>query len=146
MTRTVRPLDASPWAAFERNNGLFGGSWCLGFHPERAQREAELPGIKHRRAYDEDAPPRPDWRLTCVFVGKKHRGRGVARMAVAGALDLNARTGGGLVEAVSEATAGRDAPGRFLFTGTVELFEELGFARGRPLGTHAWLVSRVVQA
>ncbi|WP_310967440.1 MULTISPECIES: hypothetical protein [unclassified Amycolatopsis] len=57
MTRTVRPLDASPWAAFERNNGLFGGCWCL-----------------------------------------------------------------------------------------VELFEELGFARGRPLGTHAWLVSRVVQA
>jgi GNAT superfamily N-acetyltransferase len=34
----VRPLDASTWPAFaalvERNNGIFGGCWCMGFHPE----------------------------------------------------------------------------------------------------------------
>src|SRR5262245_38484323 len=37
----VRPLDASTWDAFaevvERNNGVFGGCWCMGFHPERFQ-------------------------------------------------------------------------------------------------------------
>jgi GNAT superfamily N-acetyltransferase len=31
-------LDESTWAAFaalvERNNGVFGGCWCMGFHPE----------------------------------------------------------------------------------------------------------------
>ena len=34
----VRPLDESTWPAFaalvEHNNGIFGGCWCIGFHPE----------------------------------------------------------------------------------------------------------------
>ena len=33
---TVRPLGPSTWDAFaalvERNNGIFGGCWCMGFH------------------------------------------------------------------------------------------------------------------
>ncbi len=37
-TYSVRPLDESTWPAFaalvERNNGIFGGCWCIGFHPE----------------------------------------------------------------------------------------------------------------
>lgn len=32
------PLDASTWPDFaalaERNNGVWGGCWCMGFHPE----------------------------------------------------------------------------------------------------------------
>lgn len=39
---TIRPLDASTWDAFaelvEHNNGIFGGCWCAGFHPEGNQR------------------------------------------------------------------------------------------------------------
>jgi GNAT superfamily N-acetyltransferase len=182
---TTRPLDASTWDAFadlvERNNGIFGGCWCIGFHPEAGQRgishhavkedrvrtdrahaalvldpdgaaegwcqygsPEELSGIKHRRAYDKDAPPLPDWRITCIFVDKKHRGQGVARTALEGALDLVARAGGGLVEAISEVTAGREAPGRFLFSATVELFEDYGFSRVRQVGKHAWIVSKVI--
>ena len=38
----------------------------------------------------------------------------------------------------------RDAPGRFLFSATVELFERYGFSRGRQVGKHAWIVSKVV--
>jgi GNAT superfamily N-acetyltransferase len=34
----VKALDESTWPAFaelvERNNGVFGGCWCMGFHPE----------------------------------------------------------------------------------------------------------------
>lgn len=186
MPYTIRPLDASTWDAFadlvERNNGIFGGCWCLGFHPEGKQRgldrraakegrvrtdrahaalvfdadgaaqgwaqygsPEELPTIKHRREYDKDAPPPPDWRITCIFVDKRHRGQGVARAAVAGALDQIARAGGGLVEAISEATTGRQAHGRFLFSATVELFEQYGFSRVRQVGKHAWIVSRVVE-
>jgi GNAT superfamily N-acetyltransferase len=37
-TYSVRPLEESTWSAFaalvERNNGIFGGCWCMGFHPE----------------------------------------------------------------------------------------------------------------
>jgi GNAT superfamily N-acetyltransferase len=181
---TVHPLDASTWDAFaelvERNNGIFGGCWCIGYHPERGKdlsyravkeervrtgrahaalvfdehgdaqgwcqygSPAELPNIKHRREYDKDAPPLPDWRITCFYVDKKHRGQGIARAGLEGALDQIAAAGGGLVEAISEVTAGRDAPGRFLFSATVELFEQYGFTRGRPVGKHAWIVSRVV--
>lgn len=35
---SVKALDGSTWNAFaalvERNNGVFGGCWCMGFHPE----------------------------------------------------------------------------------------------------------------
>ena len=105
--------------------------WCQYGSP------AELPGIKHKREYEQDPPPRPDWRITCIFVDKRHRGRGVARAGLEGALDQIARLGGGLVEAIPEVTAGREAQGRFLFSATVELFEQYGFTRGRQVGKHA---------
>ncbi len=186
MPYTIRPLAASTWDAFaelvERNNGVFGGCWCIGYHPEcgqkgishRAVKEDrvrtdgahaalvldedgavqgwcqygspdELPNIKHRREYDKDAPLRPDWRITCFYVDKKHRGQGIARAGLEGALDQIAHLGGGLVEAIPEVTAGREAPGRFLFSATVELFEQYGFTRGRQVGKHARIVSRVVE-
>jgi glycogen operon protein len=56
-----------------------------------------------------------------------------------------AHLGGGLVEAISEVTADREAQGRFLLSATVELFEQHGFTRVRQVGKHAWIVSRVVQ-
>jgi GNAT superfamily N-acetyltransferase len=35
---TVKALDESTWPAFaalvEANNGVFGGCWCMGFHPD----------------------------------------------------------------------------------------------------------------
>jgi GNAT superfamily N-acetyltransferase len=187
MRYTVRRLDASTWAAFaelvERNNGIFGGCWCMGYHAgasrtdaahnrdakERRVHEgrahaslvidedgsaqgwcqygspAELPGIKHRREYDKDPPPPAGWRITCFFVDRKHRGQGIARAALEGALDQIARLGGGRVEAVSEVTAGREAQGRFLFSATVKLFEENGFTRVRQVGKHAWIVSKLIQ-
>ncbi len=182
---TTRPLDPSTWDAFaelvERNNGIFGGCWCIAYHLEPGQKGGdyraakhervqtdqahaalvfdadgtvqgwcqfgsprELPGIKHRREYDKDAPARPDWRITCIYVDPRHRGQGIARTALEGALDQIARAGGGVVEAIPEVTAGRQAPGRFLFSATVELFEQYGFTRGRQVGKHAWIVSRVV--
>lgn len=179
------PLDASTWDLFaelvERNGGIFGGCWCIGFHPECGQRgidhravkedrvksdrahhalvvdangiaqgwcqwgdPEELSNIKHRRAYANDPPPRPDWRITCIFVDKKHRGQGVARRALEGALEQIAAKGGGRVEAISEVTAGRQAHGRFLFSGTVELLEALGFERVRQVGKHAWITTKHV--
>jgi ribosomal protein S18 acetylase RimI-like enzyme len=185
MAYQLTALTSDTWDAFaelvDRNNGIFGGCWCIGFHLAAKQRgdyramkeervrtdrahaalvldedgvaqgwaqfgsPQELPGIKHQREYDKDAPPVPDWRITCIFVDKRHRGRGIARAALEGALDLIAQAGGGLVEAISEVTAGREAQGRFLFSATVELFEDYGFHRVRQVGKHAWIVSRAVE-
>jgi GNAT superfamily N-acetyltransferase len=40
---TIKALDESTWDAFaalvERNNGVFGGCWCMGFHPEGVGKE-----------------------------------------------------------------------------------------------------------
>jgi hypothetical protein len=104
----------------------------------------EVPGIKHRIQYAKEPPPLPDWRITCVFTDRRHRHSGVARAAVTGAVQLIAAAGGGLVEAISETTEGRVAHDRFLFSATAELFEDLGFERGRQVGKHAWVLSREV--
>ena len=179
---TVRSLDASTWAAFadlvERNNGIFGGCWCIGNHTEYqrgisdprtlkeqlvragdahaalvfdeqglAQGWCQYGGagtlmLKHLREYRKDPPPPARWRIACIFVDKRHRGEGIARAGLEGALAQIGAAGGGLVEAISETTTGREAQGRFLFSATVELFEEFGFARQRQVGKHAWIVSR----
>lgn len=181
---TSRPLDPSTWDAFtelvERNNGIYGGCWCIAFHSEyrrgvsdpRTLKEQlvrtgrahaalvfdehgvaqgwcqygspEELGLKHNRKYAKDPPPPARWRITCIFVDKRHRGHGIARAGLEGALAQIATAGGGLVEAVSESTAGREAQGRFLFSATVELFEQYGFTRGRKVGMHAWIVSRQI--
>ena len=137
-TKAVLPVAWSrPAALVIDENGAAQG-WCQYGSPE------ELPGIKHKREYDKDAPPLPDWRITCIFVDKRHRGQGIARAGLEGALDQIAGLGGGLVEAIPEVTAGREAQGRFLFSATVELFEQYGFTRGRQVGKHAWIVSRTI--
>src|SRR5262245_40087376 len=43
---TIKPLDESTWPAFaslvERNNGIFGGCWCIGFHGELSRTSAAV--------------------------------------------------------------------------------------------------------
>jgi ribosomal protein S18 acetylase RimI-like enzyme len=182
---TARPLDATTWDSFaelvERNNGVYGGCWCIAFHSEyqrgvsdpRTLKEElvrsgrahaalvfdeeglaqgwcqygtpEELGLKHYREYAKEPPPPARWRITCIFVDKSHRGRGIARAALEGAIAQIAAAGGGLVEAISEVTEGREAQGRFLFSAPAELFEELGFTIGRQVGKHARIVSRGIQ-
>ncbi len=52
-TYTVKALDESTWAAFaalvERNNGIFGGCWCMGFHPEDSRNAAHNRAAKEQR-------------------------------------------------------------------------------------------------
>ncbi|MEI2764912.1 MAG: hypothetical protein V9F82_04385 [Dermatophilaceae bacterium] len=59
---------------------------------------AELPSIHHRKEYDATKALDPDYRITCVFVDKRHRRRGASELAITGALDLIAWAGGGRVE------------------------------------------------
>lgn len=182
----VRALDLSTWPAFadlvERNNGVFGGCWCIGFHPEGGGKDAtadrnrerklarveagtthaalvfsgdeclgwcqygapaELPRIKSRAAYEKGLQQPPDWRIACNFVGRGHRRQGVATAALAGALELIAAAGGGIVEGYPEAAAG--VPAGFLFNGALSTYERLGFERDRQIGKHRWVVRKLVQ-
>src|SRR5689334_3819106 len=47
----IKPLDPSTWDAFaalvEHNNGVFGGCWCIAFHPEGGDKESTA--ASHRK-------------------------------------------------------------------------------------------------
>jgi hypothetical protein len=184
---TVRALDESTWDAFaklvEANGGVFGGCWCMGFHPEGVGKDttyelnrqrklervragtthaalvfdgddclgwvqfgppAELPRIKSRAAYEKGVTTPPDWRITCNFVGKGHRKKGVATAGLAGAVKLIAGLGGGVVEGYPE--DGASVPAGFLFNGALSTYEALGFKRDRKIGKHRWVVAKRVRA
>ncbi len=183
----VRPLDEATWPDFarlvEKHNGVWGGCWCMAFHPEgvgrsktpaqnRSEKERrvregrahaalvydgatcvgwcqfgspdELPRIKNKRAYLESPADPPDWRITCFFVDKAYRRRGVASCALAGALQQIASLGGGTVESYPECVDDRPVAGSFLHNGTVAMFEHYGFERTRPIGKNRWVVNRLV--
>lgn len=186
-TYVIKPLDEATWPAFaalvEANNGIFGGCWCMGFHPKEPGKDAtpdhnrdqkhervragtahaalvfdggdcvgwaqfgppdELPRIKNRAAYDKTRTVVPDWRIACCYVGKGHRRKGVSTAAIAGALDLIADLGGGLVEGYPESADAVSAG--FLYHGALATYEQLGFVRNRQIGKHRWVMTATIEA
>ncbi len=121
-------------------DGAEAVGWCQ-FGPT-----AELPRIKHKRQYEQDLVSLPDWRITCFFVDRDYRGKGVTSAALAGALSEIARLGGGIVESYPEDVGGRTTSGSFLYNATVSIFERQGFERTRRLGKNHWVVTKRVEA
>jgi GNAT superfamily N-acetyltransferase len=180
----TKPLSPETWDDFsdlvEANNGVWGGCWCMGFHPEgvgrghtvsgnRLAKQAhvrngtvhqilvydgdrcvgwcqygtpvELPNINNPKAYAKDLGELPDWRIGCIFTGSRHRRRGVARAALAGALAAIRDAGGGLVEAYPEQLEDRPPQrGAYLHTGPADLFEEFGFEQDRKIAKWRWVM------
>jgi hypothetical protein len=121
---------------------VYTGEDCVGWAQYGSAQE--LPAIKNRKEYLATLDRLPDWRITCFFVGRGHRKRGAARAALAGAVAQIAGLGGGTVEAYPEDVSGRKASHSFLWSGTLGMFERLGFERVRRLGKHKWVVRRTV--
>ncbi|HEY2552760.1 MAG TPA: GNAT family N-acetyltransferase [Streptosporangiaceae bacterium] len=112
--------------------------WCQYGTPE------ELPGIHHRKEYLAGATRLPDYRLTCFFVDRKYRRKGVASAALSGALELIALQGGGLVEGYPRDTGGKKVSASFLYSCTRSLFERAGFSYDRPKSvSHCVMVKTV---
>lgn len=185
----VKPLDKSTWPDFarlvEKNNGVWGGCWCMAFHQEgvgrtksasqnRSEKECrvregrahaalvydgsntvgwcqfgptdELPRIKHKRDYLNGLTKLPDWRITCFFIDRDYRGKGIASIALEGALNEIARLGGGTVESYPQDVEGQSTSGSFLYNTTVSIFERQGFQRTRRLGKNHWVVTKVIDS
>jgi GNAT superfamily N-acetyltransferase len=113
-------------------------AWCEFGSPE------ELPNIYHRKEYDEGLVRLPDYRLTCFFVDRDYRRKGVAGVALRGALDLISAAGGGVVEAYPHDIGGKKVSASFLYNGTRQMFEEAGFTYQRPKGKNNCVMSRTV--
>jgi GNAT superfamily N-acetyltransferase len=95
----------------------------------------ELPNIHHRKEYLATAERLPDYRVTCIQVEKAHRGKGLAAVALRGAVELIARAGGGVVEGYPHDTGGvRKKNSSFLYNGTRTMYEREGFTYDRPKG------------
>jgi GNAT superfamily N-acetyltransferase len=123
---------------------VYQGEACVGWCQFGSP--AELPRIHNQRAYLATDPALPDWRITCFFAGKGHRGKGVATAALRGAIEQIKSLGGGRIEAYPDDTDGHKAAPAFLFNGALSTFEHQGFKRERLIGKRKWVVTRTVRA
>jgi GNAT superfamily N-acetyltransferase len=114
--------------------------WCQFGTPD------ELPRIFHRKEYEADLVTLPDYRLTCIFVDRNYRRKGVAAAAVDGALDLIAAAGGGVVEAYPQDTPEKKVSSTFLYSATRGMFEKAGFDYDRPKGKNHCVMRKTVPA
>ena len=95
----------------------------------------ELPTLHHLKEYLATAERLPDYRVTCIQVERSHRGKGLAAVALGGAVDLIAQAGGGVVEGYPHDTGGvRKKNSSFLYNGTRTMYEREGFRYDRPKG------------
>src|SRR3546814_5238093 len=71
-TYRIRPLDASTWDAFaelvERNNGIYGGCWCIAFHTAYER------GVDDPRALKEQLVRDGEAHAALVFEGDQVQG------------------------------------------------------------------------
>lgn len=106
--------------------------WCQ-YGPKE-----ELPRIDAGRFYRKIPGPTDAkrlWRITCFFVDREHRRRGVARAGLAAALASIRRQGGGVVEGYPVVSKRMAAEPNWLWFGTPGMFEAEGFRRVAKLGT-----------
>jgi GNAT superfamily N-acetyltransferase len=133
--RLVREGKAHAALVFE---GEVAVAWCEFGSPD------ELPNIYHLKEYNAGLDRAPDYRLTCFFVDTDYRRKGVAAVALRGALDLIAKSGGGLVEGYPQDTQGKRTSGSFLYNGTRSLYEKAGFSYERSKGKNHCVMRKTV--
>jgi GNAT superfamily N-acetyltransferase len=133
--RLVREGKAHAALVFD---GDLAVAWCEYGSPD------ELPNIYHLKEYNAGLDKTPDYRLTCFFVDRDYRRKGVAAVALRGAMDLIAKAGGGVVEAYPQNTLGKRTSGSFLYNGTRSLFEKAGFRYERSKGKNHCVMRRTV--
>jgi len=108
----------------------------------------ELPRIDAGRGYHKVGRPTGSerlWRITCFFVAPKHRGHGVAKLALNAALRSIRDQGGGVVEAYPVVSAGMTSVPEWRWFGTPNMFRREGFETVARLGTSGVLMRKTVR-
>jgi ribosomal protein S18 acetylase RimI-like enzyme len=107
----------------------------------------ELPRIDAGRNYRKVGPPAGAerlWRITCFFVDRRYRGKGVAKAGLRAALTSIRERGGGVVEAYPVVSKKMAAVPEWLWFGTPGMFEKEGFRDVAPLGTSLVLMRKKI--
>ena len=103
----------------------------------------ELPRIDGGTVYRKlslDSQGKRLWRITCFWVDRKHRNRGVACTALSAVLNSIKKKGGGLVEAYPATNRGFPAD----WFGTLSMFKKERFEIVAPFGKDNMLVQRAI--
>jgi len=111
--------------------------WCQ-YGPKE-----ELPRIDAGRTYKNlplDSGDKRLWRITCFWVDRRQRNRGVASAGLNAALDSIRKKGGGLVEAYPAKHKGFPED----WFGTLSMFKHEGFEVVAPFGKSNVLVRRTI--
>jgi hypothetical protein len=126
-TRLLTPDTLEDFAALvEANNLVWGGCWCIGFHPEGISKDSTVVGNREAK-------------LGHVNKGTIHQ--------LPAVLAGSAQAGGGLIETHPEQVVGRDPQrGAYLHTGPESLFEEFGFVRDRRIAKWRWVMRLRISA
>ena len=107
----------------------------------------ELPRIDAGRNYRKAGPPveaEKLWRITCFFVDRAYRGKGVAKVALKAALESIKRQGGGVVEAYPVVSRKMAAVPEWRWFGTPSMFRRERFRTVAPLGTSGVLMRKTL--
>jgi hypothetical protein len=116
-------------------------AWCEYGSP------VELPGIYHRKEFDAGETTTAPWRITCFFVDRDYRRKGVTHQALQGALDLIAQAGGGeVVSFPNIVESGKKVSSSFLHNVTPGIFERAGFRFERRIGKNKTVMRTTVAA
>jgi GNAT superfamily N-acetyltransferase len=111
----------------------------------------EFPRIDNGRNYkrlDLLDEPEKVWRITCFFVDRDYRKKGVANLALKAALDSIKEQGGGIVEAYPVTQKSAKAWSKWsnwFWFGTESMFERENFKVVGPMGPHHLLVRRTIK-
>ncbi len=109
----------------------------------------ELPRIDAGRNYRKLKVPFGEkklWRITCFYVDKECRGKGVAKFALHSALESVKKKGGGIVEAYPVVSQKMATVPEWRWFGTPSMFTREHFKRVAPLGTSLLLMRKTVDA
>lgn len=105
----------------------------------------ELPNIHHRKQYLAEAGTLPNYRITCIFVDKRYRRQGFAKVALDAAIDHIAAQGGGVVEGYPHEVGEKKMNNSFVYNGTRRMYEEAGFEFVRSKGLKNTVMRRTIR-
>ena len=105
----------------------------------------ELPRVDNGKTYRSlglKTEGRKLWRITCFFVDRNNRRKGVGKFGLNAALASIEKKGGGIVEAYPSKKSNLGSS--LMWTGTVSMFESAGFKAEADLGKSRVLMRKTV--
>jgi GNAT superfamily N-acetyltransferase len=141
------PLTSKRWADFTAlfgERGACGGCWCMLWRLKRAEFESQKGEGNRKLGWCSVAPRQkfsalersrilkkidetPVWSITCFFIDKRYRRKGLSIQLIKAAVDYVKGQGGKVLEAYPVEPRKKNMPPVFAWTGLAAGFVKAGF-------------------